>query len=165
METLAWLEETGFSTLMRESGAAFFGTLIFHSLAMGFVVGINVALDLRVLGVASQVRLSMMERFFPVVWYALVVILISGLLLLIAYPAKALTNIVFYIKLSGVVLALLLMRELTNKVLHNPDYDIGRIPGKLKMLAVLSLLMWVVVITSGRLLAYTHHILLANRYY
>lgn len=39
IEYLAWLEETPFSTWMRESAPAFFLSLVFHSVAMGFVVG------------------------------------------------------------------------------------------------------------------------------
>lgn len=51
MDFLLWFEETVFSTWMRESGPAFFSSLVLHSVAMGFVVGIHVATDLRILGV------------------------------------------------------------------------------------------------------------------
>ena len=95
MDYLLWLEATPFSTWMRESGTAFFSTLVFHSIAMGFVVGVHVATNLRILGVAPGVPLSLMRRFFPVLWVGLVVVSLSGALLLVAYPAKALTNPVF----------------------------------------------------------------------
>ena len=65
MEYLVWLEETGFSTWMRESGPAFFSSLILHSVAMGFVVGVHVATNMRILGVAPRIPLSLMRRFFP----------------------------------------------------------------------------------------------------
>ena len=74
MEYFVWLEETAFSTWMRESGPAFFLSLVLHSVAMGFVVGVHVATDLRILGVASGVPLSMMRRFFPVAWASLVAV-------------------------------------------------------------------------------------------
>ena len=99
MEYLAWLESTGFSIWMRESGVAFFGSLILHALGMGFLVGVHVATDLRILGVAPGVPLSLFRRFRPVASGALAVVIISGALLLVAYPAKALTNPVFYGKL------------------------------------------------------------------
>ena len=92
MEYLVWLEATPFSTWMRESGPAFFSTLILHSIGMGLVVGVHVATDLRVLGVAPRIPLSLMRRFFPVLWVSLVAVSVSGVLLLVAYPAKALTN-------------------------------------------------------------------------
>ena len=84
MDYLLWLEETAFSTWMRESGPAFFSSLVLHSVAMGFVVGVNVATDLRVLGVAPGVPLSRMRSFRPVAWVALVVVAVSGALLLTA---------------------------------------------------------------------------------
>ena len=165
LEYLVWLEETAFSTWMRESGPAFFSTLVFHSVAMGFVVGVHVATDLRILGVASGVPLSLMRRFFPVVWVNLVIISVSGALLLMAYPAKALTNPVFYLKLAAVLTALLITRSLTRGLLQDPGYDTGPLPLRARVLAVLSLVLWAGAITSGRLLAYTNNMLMASHQY
>ncbi len=165
MDYLLWLEETPFSTWMRESGAAFFSTLVFHSVAMGFVVGVHVATDLRILGVAPRVPLSLMRRFFPVLSVSLVVVSVSGALLLTAYPAKALTNPVFYLKLTAIVAALFITRSLANGVLQDPSYDAGRAPKKARVLAALSLVLWAGAVTSGRLLAYTYNVLMASHEY
>jgi hypothetical protein len=165
MDYLLWLEETPFSTWMRESGPAFFGSLIFHSVAMGFVVGVHVAMNLRILGMAPGIPLSLMRRFFPVLWVGLVVVSISGVLLLIAYPAKALTNPVFYLKLGAIVTALFITRSLAKGVLQEPSYDAVRAPKKARVLAALSLLLWAGAVTSGRLLAYTYNILMAAHQY
>ncbi len=165
MDYLLWLEETPFSTWMRESGPAFFGSLIFHSVAMGFVVGVHVAMNLRILGMAPGIPLSLMRRFFPVLWVGLVVVSLSGVLLLIAYPAKALTNPVFYLKLGAIVTALFITRSLAKGVLQEPSYDAVRAPKKARVLAALSLLLWAGAVTSGRLLAYTYNILMAAHQY
>jgi hypothetical protein len=58
LETLARFEETGFSIWMRESGVAFFGTLTVHALAMALVIGINIALSLRLLGFAPKLAIA-----------------------------------------------------------------------------------------------------------
>ena len=165
MDYLLWLEETAFSTWMRESGPAFFSSLIFHSIGMGFVVGVHVAINLRILGLAPRVPLTLMRRFFPVLWVGLVVVLLSGALLLVAYPAKALTNPVFYLKLAAVLAALFITRSLRNGVLQDPRYDAGRAPRKARVLAALSLFLWAGAVTSGRLLAYTYNILMASHQY
>ena len=165
MDYLLWLEETPFSTWMRESGPAFFGSLIFHSVAMGFVVGVHVAMNLRILGVAPRIPLSLMTRFFPVLWVGLVVVSLSGALLLTAYPAKALTNPVFYLKLVAILIALFITRSLAKGVLQDPSYDADRAPKKARVLAALSLLLWAGAVTSGRLLAYTDNILMASHQY
>ena len=161
MEHLAAFEATAFSTWMRESGFAFFSTLILHAIGMGFIAGVHAATDLRVLGVARRVPLSMMARFRPVGRVALGVVAGSGVLLLVAYPTKALTNPVFYVKLLAVGGALLVGRILAGAVLGDTTYDEGPVPPRARRLAALSLVLWVTVITTGRFLAYTYNILMA----
>ena len=165
MDYLLWLEETPFSTWMRESGPAFFSSLIFHSVGMGFVVGVHVAMNLRILGIAPRVPLSLMRRFFPVLSVSLVFVSVSGALLLTAYPAKALTNPVFYLKMTAIVAALFITRSLANRVLQDPSYDAGRAPKKARVMAALSLVLWAAAVTSGRLLAYTYSVLMASHQY
>ena len=165
MEYLVWFEATSFSTWMRESGPAFFSSLILHSVAMGFAVGLHVAADLRILGIAPRVPLSLMRQFSSVLWVSLFAILVSGVLLLAAYPAKALTNPVFYLKLAAVAAALLITRSLVHTLLQNASHDIGSVPAKAKVLAASSLFLWVVAITAGRFLAYTHEVMLAWHVY
>ena len=159
---LIWLEETRPSTWMRESGGAFFSSLVFHSIGMAFVAGIHVVTDLRILGVAPGVPRSLMRRYLPVLWASLLVVTLSGLALLLAYPAKALTNPVFYFKLSAIVAALGIMRALLRGVLGASRQDAAPAPGKERVLAAISLVLWVAVITSGRFLAYTAKVMLAS---
>ena len=162
MDYLLWLEATSFSTWMRESGVAFFSTLVFHSVAMAFIVGVHVGVNLRILGVAPHVPLSLMTRFFPVLWASLMVVSLSGALLLVAYPAKALTNPVFYIKLGAVAAALFITWFLAKGMLRDPNHDAVRAPRRARLLAALSLLLWAGAVTSGRLLAYTHNMVMAS---
>ena len=162
MDYLLWLEGTPFSIWIRESGPAFFGSLILHSVAMGFVVGVHVAMNLRILGMAPGIPLSLMRRFFPVFWVGLVFVSLSGVLLLIAYPAKALTNPVFYLKLSAIVIALFITRSLAKGVLQDPSYDVEPAPKKARVLATVSIFLWAGAVTSGRFLAYTYKILMAS---
>jgi hypothetical protein len=159
---LARFEETAFSIWFRESGAAFFSSLTFHSLAMAFVVGINVAVGLRLVGVAPKIPLQRIINFYPLHWYCTIAILVSGLALLVAYPAKALTNPVFYLKLTALIIGLGLSRYFQIKLQkeHSPTEL-----SKLKLLGILSLFLWIVTITAGRFLAYTHNTLLASRFY
>lgn len=162
IDFLIWLEETRPSTWMRESGGAFFSSLVFHSIGMAFVAGIHVVTDLRILGVAPGVPRSLMRRYLPVLWASLLVVTLSGLALLLAYPAKALTNPVFYFKLTAIVAALWIMRALMRGVLGDPGRDPVPASRREKVLAAVSLVLWVAVITSGRFLAYTADVMLAS---
>lgn len=163
MELLAWLEGTGFSTWMRESGLAFFSTLIAHALGMGFLVGVHVVTDLRVLGFGKEVPIPLLSRFRPVAAAALAVTAASGALLLVAYPTKAITNPVFYLKLAAVAGALLVGRSLSRLTSQatGPGGDLASGALRARGLALASLALWVVSITAGRFLAYTYRVLLA----
>ncbi|OGT73817.1 MAG: hypothetical protein A3H44_02995 [Gammaproteobacteria bacterium RIFCSPLOWO2_02_FULL_57_10] len=165
MQELAWLEQTAISIWLRESEWGFFFPLVLHSLAMGLVVGINLAVALRIVGVAPAVPLSFMCRFYPLMRGGAVVILISGLLLLLAYPAKALTNPVFYIKLICIVAALYIARRFRVRLMMNRLHDQEALPSHVRTIAVFALLLWIVSISAGRFLAYTNSILLASSFY
>ena len=145
VDFLVWLEATALSTWLRESISllAFPTVLVLHTVGMGFLVGANAAMDLRILGVASSMPLKPMERFFPVMWFGFGVNAVSGVLLLIAYPAKALTNPLFYFKLILIVLAVTNIRLLKKHVFGDPSLDempMAPISRKGKIVAGLSLL-------------------------
>ena len=64
-----WIEETALSVWLRESPSlwAFPFVLILHTIGMGFLVGSNIALDLRVLGFAPRIPLSLFEKLFLII--------------------------------------------------------------------------------------------------
>jgi hypothetical protein len=156
MESLyIWLEATALSTWLRESPSlwAFPFVLILHTVGLAFFVGSNIAWDVRVLGFSLGIPLEALRRYFLVMWVGFWVNAFSGVLLLIAYPTKALTNPLFYAKLAliafGVVLALRIRREVDGLGARPDATTLARV------LAAVSLACWVAVIFAGRLLAYT----------
>jgi hypothetical protein len=158
-----WLEATSFSTWMRESPSvfAFPAVLSMHTVGMGLVAGINGALGLRILGVGSAIPIGEMRRFLPVMWFGFWLNAVSGVGLLIAYPTKALTNPVFYLKLSLVAIGLWLVRLISRQAFAAPPSPERAPSGQVKLLAAASLTCWAGAITAGRLLAYTYHRLMA----
>ena len=155
---LLWLESTALSIWMRESINVFAFPMIlaYHTIGMGFVAGLSSAVDLRILGVARRVPLLELKRFLPATWAAFWLNAVSGVLLLIAYPTKALTNPVFYVKLTCIGFAVAILRGLANTIFQNPNLDLGEIPARGKWLAGASLFCWGGAILAGRLLAYTY---------
>lgn len=156
MEPLfVWLEATPLSTWLRESPSlwAFPFVLILHTVGLAFFVGTNVAWDVRVLGFSLGIPLEALRRYFLVMWAGFWINAFSGVLLLIAYPTKALTNPLFYAKLAliafGVVLAFRIRREVSGLAAR------ADAPPMARMLAAVSLVCWIAVIFAGRLLAYT----------
>lgn len=126
---------------------------------MAFVVGINLAMALRLLGVAPKLSLPGFRKFLPFHWWAVGLIGLSGLALLLAYPAKALTNPVFYLKLAALSIGLFLTWQLHKKFLDNKE------PEQHLRWGATMLACWVITISAGRFLAYTNSVLLASRFF
>jgi hypothetical protein len=153
----AFIEHSALSEGIRgsESLLAFPGIITLHALGLAFLAGGSAAIDLRVLGFAPGIPLKAMGRLLPVVWLAFAANAVSGTLLLIAYPTKALTNPLFYVKLSLVALGMGLVWRIGSTVLRDPDGGQPVAAGP-KVLALASLATWIAIIMAGRFLAYTH---------
>lgn len=153
LELYASFELTAFSTAVRELWWVFPTILVFHSLSMGLMAGLGVASALRALGFARQIPPPMLRKFHPLLWLALAVAAASGLLLLAGYPAKALTNPLFFIKMLMLATAIWLTLRLSTPAQR------ALVSGK--STALITIVLWFGVIASGRFLAYTHSVLLA----
>jgi hypothetical protein len=152
---LAWIEQTPVSVWIRETDSllAFPFIITIHAIGLAMVVGTSFAMDFRLLGFLPRVPVRAMEKFLPVVWIGLALNVVSGVFLIIAYPAKALTNPVFYLKLILVALGLgsvLAIRRLIFRTPYSPS-----VVERAKALAVTSLVLWTGAMAAGRLLAYT----------
>lgn len=154
----AWIEQTRYSLWVREAVTlwAFPFMLILHAIGMGFLAGIHSAMCLRVLGFASGIPLPAMRVFFPFLWFGLAINVFSGVSLLIAYPAKALTNPLFYFKLALIAVALWGLFWMRRSVFG------GEIPANARRIAAISILAWAGAIFAGRWLAYTYSRLIVS---
>src|SRR5436309_15833687 len=112
------IEESGLSSWIRDSPSifAYWFILSVHALGMGLLVGASVVIDLRILGVARDLPLAPLEELYRIIWIGFWIQVVSGTLLLIAYPTKALTNPDFYIKLTLIALAVFVMQKLKTRV-------------------------------------------------
>jgi len=160
------IEETSVSTWIRESPSlfAFYFILLFHTIGLSMVVGANAVVDLRLLGVASALPLKPLKRLFNVMWAGLGMNLLTGLLLLFAYPTKALTNYVFYAKLTLIALAVITMKRISDRVFANGSLSESEMMATGKTMAIVSLVLWASAITSGRLLSETYTYLTYHAY-
>jgi hypothetical protein len=156
MNFLRFLEQSSFSQWVTSSSSVFaFPTiLLFHTIGMGVVVGINAGIDLRILGLAPALPLAPMERFFPLLWVGFWVNAITGTILLAADATTKMTNPDFYVKMGFIALALINLRMLRNKVFRDPFVDKKPLTSDVKFLAVTSMVFWLGAITAGRLMAY-----------
>ena len=163
-----WLESTALSVWIRESTSVFAYPAILsaHAIGMGLAAGINAALALRLLGVGPDILASDLKPFVPAMWLGFWLNAVSGVALLIAYPTKALTNPLFYVKLSliaaGIWTFTLIRRRIFRDPVSLPVSSHSSASRGLTLLAVASPVCWAGAITSGRLLAYTYTRLFAS---
>jgi type IV secretory pathway TrbL component len=94
-------------------------------------------------------------------WLGLGVNALSGVVLLIAYPAKALTNPVFYVKLLLVVLGVYAAQRINRVVFPGGVAVTEAVTIATKRWAAISIVTWAGTVLTGRLLAYTNHVLFA----
>jgi hypothetical protein len=161
-DILVWLENNQLSVFIREFPSVFgFPTILFlHTLGLAMVAGPSIAIDFWILRKPAASGLLRITGLARTMWVGFGINFLSGIALLLAYPAKALTNWVFYLKMVfvivGVYLAARINRELasTAPVARVTLLDTRR-------WAVASLLIWAAAIVTGRLLAYTYNVLFA----
>jgi hypothetical protein len=131
-----------------------------HILAISVVLASMAMFDLRLLGVAGKRNsiASLARRFMPWLWGALIVLAVSGSILIIGEPKRALGNVFFAMKMC--MLATAIVVTLGFQVILKRDLAGGSdlAPahfGVAKIVGLLSLVLWIGIAVAGRLIAYT----------
>jgi hypothetical protein len=156
MDFLTRLEQTGLGTWVREAPTlwAYPTVLFLHTVGLGFLVGINVAIDLRLLGVARMLPLRPFERLYPVMWAGFWVNAVSGAALILADATTKLTNPVFYVKMLFVGLGVVNMAWMKRRLFREASVDEWPTSGHARFVAITSLVIWIGATTAGRLMGY-----------
>jgi hypothetical protein len=151
------IEDSSFSVWMRESDSpfTFYLVLLFHTFGLSLLVGANALVDMRLLGFFQSIPIAPLKRFFRIMWIGFWMNATTGVLLLISYPTKALTNPVFYTKLVIIGFAIWILMKLEKEVFSSTTAPEADMIARGATLAKWSLAMWVGAISAGRLLAYT----------
>lgn len=125
-----------------------------HLLGIAVVMSSVVLLDLRILGLAlpSQGVQELTRRVMPWVWWTLPVMLLSGLPFVFARPQRYFTNPIFGLKFAFLLPAVALAALLHLNGLRKPDH-VGT-----KVIAAVSLLLWIGVVLAGRWIAYVDYL-------
>lgn len=157
----AAIEQSSPSVWMREETSPYFVALIFHAWGMALLVGGGLVVCLAVLGLARSSALHRFAGFFVVMKVGAAFAVLSGIGLLLGYPAKALTNPVFVVKLVCLVIATLCMRWLARHAFAAAAQGLP-LPPASRRVAVLALMFWWGVVAGGKLLLYTNTVLMVS---
>ena len=126
-----------------------------HILAIAAVMSSILMINLRLLGVSGtdQTIARVSSRFGPVVWWGLPVLLLTGATLIIGEPARSLANDFFQLKMFMLVCVIVLTVSFQRPLKGNPQYWDGR-AGALRLIAIVSLILWTGIVFAGRWIAY-----------
>jgi len=162
---LIWLEATGLADWVRSSPAGYPIMITLHAFGMAIMVGLALALDMRLLGWFSAIPYSALQRFLGVAWLGFGINFISGSALFTTQSASKYVfqpglhgmefNWVFMGKMTlvfaGAIMAAILQTTVSKESATWPPTSV---PAKVKVMAALSIVFWLVAITLGRLTAY-----------
>ena len=156
-EFVRTIEQSGLANWMRDSESyfAYPAVITLHTFGMALLAGLNVAIGLRILGVAPSIPLAPLDRLYRLMWFGFWVNAITGVVLVISYPTKAFTDPVFYVKLGFVAAGMVYMQLIRNRVIRHAN-PVSGLAVNAKSLAAISLLMWFGAIYAGKFMEYTY---------
>lgn len=153
-----WLAATPASLLFQTISWVVPAVQTVHILSIAVVISAALLVHLNTLGLAMRSYSSSLlaARFFPGLWWAVGVLLLSGSVLIIAEPARSLPKGIFQLKMSllivAIALTLLYQLPLRKKPMHWEATPARRMNAR--AIAILSLAIWTCIVFAGRWIAY-----------
>jgi hypothetical protein len=132
-----------------------------HILALSVVFGCAVMISLRLLGIGATSGRSvsrLIDSLVPWIYRALVALLLTGAVQIIAEPMRQFGTPAFWLKMLMIPVVLGLTAAFASVVRRNPakwDSAATR-PASAKVFAIVSLGLWVGIIWCGRFIGYSH---------
>jgi hypothetical protein len=156
---LGWFQESGLAERIRESLYIFPTLEAIHVVGLTLVFGTILILDLRLLGLASTNRPvhRVVADVLKWTWVTFALTAVTGAFMFITNALVYFDNIYFRIKIALLVLAgvNMLAFELTARRTIN-EWDAARsAPRAGRVVAMLSIAIWVGVIFAGRMIGFT----------
>jgi len=158
-EFCEWLSHTSASQVISTVTWIIPAVQTVHIIAVTFVMAPMMMFDLRMMGVSGrrQSIAAVANRFIPPIWIALVVLLLTGIILTIGEPARELTSNAFRLKMVLVASVSLITYFVHRKIKGDACFWEMR-SGSAKLVAGVSLLMWLTILSAGRWIAYLDHL-------
>lgn len=156
-EYLQWLENSIWATAIRQSLWMYPALEIIHILGIVLLVGAAMLFDFRLLGFPTNLPLAGMASYLlPWSQRGLILVIPSGLLLFITNAETLGLDPTFWLKMVLLIVAALnalIFHKLVYKGQIEPEIS-PRLSLRFKIPALISIVVWIAVITCGRLLAY-----------
>jgi hypothetical protein len=153
-----WIDQTQLSQWMQVTNWVVPTVQTVHILAIAVVASSALMIDLRLIGVfwADRPMRDVSARFLPLVWWPLLILLITGLIMVISEPARSLKNPAFQLKMALLIGALIITGIFQFLQRRNSRFgDLHKAPRAAALtVAIVSMLLWSAIIFAGRWIAY-----------
>jgi hypothetical protein len=152
-----WVEGTDLSHAITRSPWIWPGSEALHFVGLALLFGIIGALDLRMLGMAKRLALPTLHRLVPWAMFGFGLCLITGTTFLIGEPLQYIVNGVFWLKVLFIGLAGLNVLVFYGTGVYRKVERLGPgedAPGSAKVIATVSLVLWLGVMFWGRMLPF-----------
>ena len=156
MNFLIWLQDSTVGTWVAESIWGYPIVLSSHAVGMALVVGTVMMINIRILGFARNIPITLFDNLSVVAWIGVALNFLSGLALFSGDPTKFFYHPVFWIKISLITLGALSV-WLALRTIRRTTWSLTgtlEAPARAKVLAGLSAVFWPCAIIAGRLIAY-----------
>ncbi len=158
MPFMQWLDTHAWSTALHESLYMYPLTESIHVWGLALFAGFAMVLDLRLLGVfLPNVPVSTVaNKLLPWTIVGFVVMIVTGAMLLYAIPIRTYLSVWFRLKVILLILAGINVWIFHSGIwLKVKEWDLAkRPPGRARFAGAASLLLWTIIIFSGRMIAY-----------
>ena len=161
LEFCQWLGQTRLSVTIQSVSWVVPAVQTVHILCVAIIVTYSAMLDLRLMGLAGKGRsIARMTRdSMPWIWNALKVLASTGTILIIAEPARELTNAAFWSKMALLVVGVALTLLVQRGVGKSEDYWESSASRRrmARIVATVSILLWISIASAGRWIGYVQH--------
>lgn len=155
MSFLTWLESSGFGEWVRSSYVGYPAMIACHAIGMAIMVGLALALAMRLLGFFTGIPYIAVNRFLGIAWAGFALNFLSGSALFAAQATSYVTDVTFLLKMTFVIAGMAMVAVLQSATARHADsWAAAAPPGNVKVVAGVSIVCWVMATITGRLIAY-----------
>lgn len=153
-----WIDQTPLSQMIQVTNWVVPTVQTVHILAIAVVASSALMIDLRLIGVfwADRPMKDVSSRFLPLVWWPLIILFATGIIMIISEPARSLKNPAFQLKMMLLVAALIVTGIFQFLQRRNAKFGNLRSGPRAAAVtvAIVSMLLWASIIFAGRWIAY-----------
>jgi hypothetical protein len=143
------LEHVGWVTVLASTGWLYSAVSVVHYFTLLFFIGTIVLVDLRILGIADRNHtISLLaDQLLPWTWIGFALAMISGFLLFTTDAGDYAPDRVFQVKMLVILLAAVFTAAV--QMGHRKWNQLPDVPASAKVIAAVSLLLWIGAILAG----------------